>query len=231
MPIRTMMYDAVGYQNQLPQPGKRTIENTEPLQHKSRKKFYAVISLVLYLGYEERWCKPRSLRELVNRTIPTELDALVQDYKIHLYEIAWMTPEEVNRRFHSDFRILANYLVQKRQNQDYIPDTQTMRHAREVLHLLSLIERDHRYEDVYNDLVRDDPSGEEGAWNMCDVLDKAINKGHTAGLAEGHAAGLAEGVQKERRENARGMRAIGMTLDQIAAVLRTDVPSVTKMLQ
>ena len=50
-----------------------------------------------------------------------------------VFEIAWLTEEEISR-FHSDFKVVANFFVQKRKNKDYIPDDPTeIRHIDEVL--------------------------------------------------------------------------------------------------
>lgn len=164
MPVRVLQYDAATYRAQIPKSGWKAI--------------HPIITIVLYCGYKRRWKGPRTLRGMMRQNIPPQLDPFMNDYRINLVELAWMSEEEINRRFHGDFRIFANHLMQKRRNQDYVPDMQIMRHAREVLQLLSVIEHDHRYEDTYNDLVQRDQSG-EGGWNMCDVMDKAIEKGRT----------------------------------------------------
>ena len=64
-----------------------------------------MITLVLYFG-NSRWNKPKSLKELMD--IPDELDEYVNDYKIHVFEIAWLTEEQICK-FQSDFRIDKRY--------------------------------------------------------------------------------------------------------------------------
>lgn len=218
MPVRALLYDAVEYHAQLSEH-KAKQDRPQKGHHHPAKRIFPVITLVLYLGYKQPWTGPLTLRELMDSNIPPGLDPLIHDYGINLYRIAWMPLEEIHRRFHSDFRILADYLAQKQLHHDYVPDMQTMRHAREVLQLLTLIERDHRYEDAYDELAGEYPSGEKGQWNMCDVLDKVENRG------------IEKGIRMERAQNARGMRDIGMTVEQIAAALRIDVPAVTQLLQ
>lgn len=143
----------------------------------------------------------------------------ISDYRINVIELAWMTQEEIHRRFHGDFRIFVNHLAQRRQQQNYVPDRQAIRHVRAVVELLSVMEQDRRFENAYNKMVQENITVEKGVWTMCDLLDKIENQG------------FEKGAQMEREQNARGMRDIGMTLEQIATVLRTDVPAVTKMLQ
>ena len=47
----------------------------------------------------------------------------VNDYHMNLFEIAWLTDEQVEM-FRSDFKIVADYYVQMRKNKDYVPSKQ-----------------------------------------------------------------------------------------------------------
>jgi hypothetical protein len=71
--------------------------------------------------------------------IPSGLNEFVNDYHINVVEVAWLTEEEINR-FHSDFRIVANFFRNKRLNENYIPDDPTViKHVDEMLKLLSVL--------------------------------------------------------------------------------------------
>ena len=59
--------------------------------------------------------------------------------------------------FRSDFRIVADYFVQMRENGDYIPDPHEIKHVQETMQLLSIMTQDNRFEEAYND------SGEGGS--------------------------------------------------------------------
>lgn len=59
-----------------------------------------------------------------------EIREFVNDYRIQVFEIAWLTEEQV-ASFQSDFRIIADYLVQMRKTGKYEPSAQPMVHARE----------------------------------------------------------------------------------------------------
>ena len=74
----------------------------------------------------------------------------VNDYKVNLFEIAFLSREQVNL-FQSDFRIVADYFVQKREKGDYIPKPQEFVHVQETLQLLSVMTGDHRFEDAWKD--------------------------------------------------------------------------------
>ena len=56
---------------------------------------------------------PRSLLECLD--IPEPLKPYVNDYPLHIFEIAQLTEEQVER-FQSDFRIIADYFVQLRRH-------------------------------------------------------------------------------------------------------------------
>ena len=157
MPLRVIGYDGAEYRAQL-------------LAENPASKRYPVVTLVLYFGYERPWNGPLSLKERMD--IPEELEAYVNDYRINLFQIAYLTQEQV-QSFQSDFRIVADYFVQKREKGDYVPSTQEITHVQETLQLLSVMTNDRRFEEIYNERNR----VEGGLHNMCDVLDRAVNKG------------------------------------------------------
>lgn len=157
MPLRVIGYDGAEYRAQL-------------LAENPASKRYPVVTLVLYFGYDRPWNGPLSLKERMD--IPEELEAYVNDYRINLFQIAYLTQEQV-QNFQSDFRIVADYFVQKREKGDYVPSTQEITHVQETLQLLSVMTNDRRFEEIYNERNR----VEGGLHNMCDVLDRAVNKG------------------------------------------------------
>ena len=170
IPLRIIGYDGAAYRDQLydetGQDGKR---------RRNRNPRYPVVTMVLYFG-SKHWKKPVTLHECVS--IPEGLSPYVSDYRVNLFEIAWLTDEQVSK-FKSDFRIVADYFVQLRKNGDYIPSPQQMTHVREVLHMMSVLTKDDRFESVQ-------ALTQEGAEpkTMCEVLDRYINKGMEKGIAD-----------------------------------------------
>ena len=169
MPLRVIGYDGAAYRAQILE------EKPHPL--------YPVVTLVLYFG-KRHWKKPRSLFECLE--IPDELKPYVNDYRINVFEISFLTREQVNM-FRSDFRIVADYFVQTRVNKEYHPDPTTVKHVHETLQLMSVLTHDRRYEETLTYFRK----GEDV--NMCAVLDRLINQGKAEGIAEGKAVGKAEG--------------------------------------
>ncbi|MBO5069823.1 MAG: Rpn family recombination-promoting nuclease/putative transposase [Roseburia sp.] len=161
MPFRIIGYDGAAYRSQL---------------LKKRKKIVPVTTFVLYFGTKRRWKKPRSIKELMD--IPEELEPYVNDYKINVFEIAWLTEKQL-KMFRSDFGIVANFFVQKRKNPNYVPnDTRTIEHVDEVLKLLSVMTGDERYIEL-----RDRKKGK--VTNMCEVIQHVMDMGRTEGTREG----------------------------------------------
>ena len=158
MPLRVMGYDGAEYRAQL-------------LSDNDTENRYPVVTLVLYFGHDKPWIGPLSLKERLN--IPREFEPYINDYKINLFQIAYLTHEQVEL-FQSDFKVVADYFVQKRENGDYIPSSQELKHVQETLKLLSIMTNDHRFEEAYNTDI-DHQKGE--ASNMCEVLDKVENRG------------------------------------------------------
>ena len=106
--------------------------------------------------------------------IPDELDEFVNDCKIHVFEVAWFSDEQI-AKFTSDFKVVANFFAKKRRNKNYIPnDTTEIKHVDETLKLLRVMTGDARYEKVM--------ASEEGkVKNMCEVAERLENIGRTEG--------------------------------------------------
>ena len=163
IPLRVIGYDGAAYRAEL-----------------SAKERYPVITIVLYFG-NTHWESSRTLYEVVD--VPEKLRPYVNDYKVNLFEIAFMSDDEI-RRFHSDFRIIADFIAHKRADPDYVSTDRTeFVHTDEVLKLMSLLTDDDRYELTLN--------SEEGGKpkNMCEMLDRVEARGVEKGRAEGMAKG------------------------------------------
>ena len=119
-------------------------------------------------------------------TVPEELRPYMSDYRINVFEIAWLEPEDV-AKFRSDFRIVADYFVQVRKNKEYKPSAETIRHVHEVLQLMAVLTKDRRFEEVQI------PPRAEGGIAMCEVLDRVEKRGFDLGHHDGFIAGQHDG--------------------------------------
>ncbi len=197
MALRVIGYDGAAYREQL-------------LDKKERNERYPVITMVLYFGYRRRWDKPLTILEQTE--VPEGLEAYVNDYKVNLFEVAYLSDEQV-AMFQSDFRIVADYFVQKRKYNEYTPSQVQMQHVDAVLQLLSIMENDKRFEAA---LYKNDGKKVE---NMCDVLDIVEQRGEKRGIERGAA------------EIMRALYQNGYTEKQIAQMTNREVLEVKGMLQ
>ncbi|MCR5622233.1 MAG: Rpn family recombination-promoting nuclease/putative transposase [Treponema sp.] len=180
MPLRVISYDGAGYRSQL-------LADSDNRDGKGHKLRYPVVTLVLYFG-EDHWNRHRNLLDCLS--VPEELRPYVSDYKINVFEIAWLEPETV-AKFRSDFRIVADYFVRMRRDKSYEPLRETIRHVHEVLQLMAELTKDRRFAEIQLP-----PGSAEGGTNMCEVLDRYWNNGVAKGLAAGREEGLAAGMEK-----------------------------------
>ena len=98
MPFRIIGYDGASYRSQL---------------LKERKEILPVMTIVLYFGTKHHWYSQKNIKGLMK--IPKELENYINDYEMKIFEIAWLSEAEIDR-FHSDFKVVANFFVQKRKN-------------------------------------------------------------------------------------------------------------------
>lgn len=167
MPLRLFSYDGAAYRGQL-LADSSTKGKAVPR--------YPVVTLVLYFGYKRRWRTPRTLYDCL--AVPEELKPYVNDYRMNLYEIAYLREEQV-QKFTSDFRIVADYFVQMRKNKDYTAPETEIRHVHELLQMMSVMTGDSRFEEAY------DLGMERRATTMCEVLDRVEKRGIQAGIKQG----------------------------------------------
>lgn len=170
MPLRLFSYDGAAYRAQ--------ILADKDVKEKTRRTAprYPVVTLVLYFGYNRRWKTPRTLLECLE--LPEEIKPYVNDYRMNLYEIAYLSEEQV-QMFASDFKIVADYFVQMRKNKNYVASEVTIKHVHELLQLMAVMTQDNRFEKVYS------PDMERRTITMCEVLDRVENRGIQKGIQEG----------------------------------------------
>ena len=79
----------------------------------------------------------------------------------------FVTKEQVEL-FRSDFGIVADYFVQKRQKGDYVPSPRRIGHVQETLQLLGVMTGDRRFEEAY------ESKGEGGVFILLPCVAPAI---------------------------------------------------------
>lgn len=196
MPLRVISYDGASYKQQL--------------LDKMQKKRYPVATLVLYFGTEEKWSKAKHLYDCFE--VPEKLKSFVNDYKINVFNIAFLSPKTISM-FKSDFKIIAEYFRAKRLNQKYKGSKEKLKHANETLKMFSALTGDNSFEKVYNE-----DNSKKGGITMCDVVERIRNDGRTEGITEGQ-----ERIIMNLIESNAG------TIEQIAAWVKLPVKEVQKI--
>ena len=181
MPLRVFAYDGAEYRTQL-------------LKENKENPRYPVFTLVLYFGYKKHWNKPTWLHESVK--IPEIFKPYVTDLKINLFEIAYLTDEQLSY-FHSDFKVVADYFVQMQRNGKYTGSKDELKHVEAVFQLLSVMSGDSRFEEILN---RTEESGKGGIKNMCDWIDMVLAEGETKGIIQGKIQGKIQGAIETYRD-------------------------------
>ena len=170
MPLRIINYDGSVYRNQY-----------KEIQDKQDKTCYPVITLVIYLGKKE-WNYGKNLHSCLN--IPDALLPYVSDYKINLFSIKDMQPEQI-KMFKSDFRAIAEFFYALNNGLEYRPSDQVLKYPEETLDMISVFSDDERFRNEYN-AIR---ATQKGEISMCEIYDKILMEGEAKGRAEGEAKG------------------------------------------
>ena len=173
MPFRVIGYDGASYRDQI-----YSYTDAEGNRHDSTER-YPVVTLVLYMGCKERWDKARTLYEGFTHPVSERLKPFIWNYGINLFEIAYLTDEQV-ARFHSDFWIVADYFTQIRKNNNYVPSERQLTHVREVLDLMRVLTGDDRFTEHIDEFEKS-----KEAVTMCKVLDEVENRGIIIGEQRG----------------------------------------------
>ena len=163
MPMRVIGYDGAEYKKQV-------------LEENRYKKKYPVITLVLYMGYEKNWKYSNSLLDLLE--VDENLKPYVSDYKINVFEIAFLDREKIDL-FKSDFRMLADYLYQMRTTDSYKGDESDIKHVDEILMLMSAMSGFKNVENIIK------VAHERKVNNMKGFFELAEEKGIELGREEG----------------------------------------------
>ena len=182
MPMRVIGYDGAEYKKQV-------------LEENRYKKKYPVITLVLYMGYDRNWKYSNSLLDLLE--VDENLKPYVSDYKINVFEIAFLDREKIDL-FKSDFRMLADYLYQMRTTDSYEGDESDIKHVDEILMLMSAMSGFKNVENIIKVAHERKVSNMKGFFELAEEkgLERGLELGREEGREEGLQLGRTEGIEK-----------------------------------
>jgi hypothetical protein len=112
-------------------------------------EFYPVVTLVLYFG-DTHWKGSLNLKDHLK--IPAGLEDYVSDYHANLFEIAFLSEEQV-MRFRSDFRYVAEFFVATRMRKEGKEPVFTvtpvhLNHVEEFIELMNAITNSKKFSDL-----------------------------------------------------------------------------------
>ena len=151
MPLRIIGYDGAAYRDELNKieddEAKADDANNKDDEKKNPLQIYPAISMVLHFDYKQRWTGPRTLKECFKNIHPL-LEPYINDYKIHVFDIAWLSDDTI-KRFKNDFRFLADYYAQMRKTGKWIPMSGKIHHIKALFDLFSSTTNDTRFLEMY----------------------------------------------------------------------------------
>lgn len=165
MPVRVLCYDSSGYKAQIEQ----RCEFLRP-----------VITIVLNFS-NQRWGRVQTLRDLMGE-IPKELEPYFQDYRIHVFDIAYLS-DEVIALFQSDFRVVAQFFKNRRLGRPALSDGKVLDYPAEIAEFLAVFTGDNRYMGLKSAAEAARQRGESMA--ICWVAQELIEQGEKQGEERG----------------------------------------------
>ena len=167
---------------------------------------------MLYFGTETKWTAPKKLHDCFK--IPDKLKPFVSDYKINVFNIAWLSDKTISM-FKSDFKFVAKYFQTKRKNKKYKPTKEEIKHVDSLLKMFSALTGDNKFEKLYNE---GNYKYEKGGITMCEIVQSFIDEG----IEQGKAEEKAQLIRRMLDENFA-------TPQQIASLLKISVREVKKL--
>lgn len=184
MPLRIMGYDGAAYRSQIP-PKRKKKKTADNKVAETQESYYPIITMVLYFGTNQKLDKNLSLKEVVS--IPKGLEGFVSNYKINVFNLAWLSDEEINM-FQSDFKEVVLYLKAKRESSQFEGTAKKLDHAPEILDLFYAMSEDDSYRIYEEELLSDDE--EPRRIKMCEVTQRIRDAGRMEGRQEGEKSAI-----------------------------------------
>ncbi len=201
MPIRVMGYDYSSYRSQID----------------AGKDRYPVITVVLNFS-DKRWNKPVNLKNLL--AIPEGMENFVQDYKINVFDIAFLPDETINK-FKSTFKHVAHFFKYRRFPDIYQPLGEEIEHLEAFLDFLEVFTNDRQYAEIKDGLLEMQREGD--VVTMCSVVEKFKN--------DGIKQGIERGIEQEQKQIILNMYEAGCDAETISGLTKISIETVKSVLK
>ncbi len=153
---------------------------------KQNHGLYPVIELVLYWG-TARWKASSNLRQLIDGSkskIAETTWKYVDDMQLHVWEMRYL-PKEIRERFHSDMRIVLDYLAE---GNAYRSDRKVI-HKEATIKMLRVLSGDKNVDDT-EEILKALDIAEEDEISMCELFDQYTRRGISQGISQGISKGI-----------------------------------------
>lgn len=143
------------------------------------------------------WNTALSIKEMINRSLPEELEEYISDNKLHVFDMRYLD-KPIKNLFQGDIRIVLDYLTDR---ESLLKRNQVLKHPEETLRMLYALTEDDRYLENIK-LVKG------GETKVCDLLDEAENRG------------IQKGIQQSIRILITTCKELGIDYDRTASKLK-----------
>lgn len=197
MPVRIMSYDAGTYRQQIKNVSKK-------------QDVYPVITIVLNFS-NRQWGDAKDLHSLLN--IPEELKPFVENYKIKVFDIAFLEDAVINS-FTSDFKVIAKFFKDKRLKKDALSDNTVLKYPTAVTEFLAVFTNDSLYTDINDLIIESQRKGE--CITMCNVAQAMVEKGIEKGIEKGKLEAICNLMDSMKLSAIQAMRALKVSESEYA---------------
>ena len=189
-------------------------------------QIYGVASLILNFNPNKRWSSPLTLKECIN-AYPEEFDEYINDYKIHVIDIAFLEKEDIDK-FSSDFKVIADFFYQRRKLGEYVYRSKDiLKYPAQTMRTLDAINSTNIFETANNECR---VVNNMGGVTMENIFAIERDKGRVEGIEEGLVKGKNEGILLTLTKNVKALISNSLTFDQSCNMLNIDEETREKLL-
>lgn len=213
MPLRVMGMNLGNYMRQVRgYQSENRKKNALPVTRQiyDHQKLIPVVNLVLNFG--KPWDGPKSLWDMLDEEKREYMSDYITDYPIHI--IDFRGNPGLYQNFHSDFRLLAQYLDAKGDRgrmEELRRNNQKIIHLTEFLDVMNALGYDKRYLKMKEEFA---DKGKEDV-TMCELLDMCME--------EGLEKGMRQGIERGARGIIHTALSFGASKDAISDILQQEL--------
>lgn len=185
LPLSIVGYDYSVYKKQVDEYISINKKEDKPAFAKrihADQKLVPTVTIVLYYG--TKWEGPYSLLDMLELENKEQLRSYLLDYRLNIVELG--SDKELYKRFHSDFRLVAQYVSirnDKRALSEFMKDTNIIvKNTESFLDVMSEIGTDIQYKMIKERVLERE---RKEAVTMCLIAEELVSKGREEGREEG----------------------------------------------